>query len=82
MTRLSDTPAGVLTIALANAVQDLSLLFVGTPDARALAALDDYCASIRADLCEAIGADKADMVISTLRDAVLRRKRQIEGRTC
>jgi hypothetical protein len=78
--QLKDAPGGAELIdALASAAMDLSLLCANTPSERAHEHLGGYCASIRAALVEAIGVERAQVVLDAFRGAVMRRKHAIES---
>jgi hypothetical protein len=80
MTMLKDTPGGTaFAECLARAVDDLSLLYAGTPDDRARPHLESYLSSIEPALAEAVGTGKVPIWVNAFRGAVMTRKREIEG---
>jgi hypothetical protein len=80
MTTLKDVPGGMAFAKhLAAAVDDLSLLYAGTPDERAGPHLEAYIGSIETGIVEAVGAGKAPIWLDAFRGAVMTRKREIEA---
>jgi len=78
--KLGDAPGGAKLIAsLAEAIRDLSLLYAGTPDHRAVGSLSAYIEAIRPDLVEAVGAGRAAIMLQTFATAVMGRKHEIEA---
>jgi hypothetical protein len=80
MTTLGDAPGGAGLIAsLADAIKNLSLLYAGTPDHRAIGSLSAYIEAIRPGIVEAIGAGPAAKMLLTFSHAVMERKRKLES---
>jgi hypothetical protein len=78
--KLKDAPGGAeLISSLADAIKDLSLLYAGTPDHRAVGSLSAYIEEIRPDLVEAVGSGLAARILGTFTNAVMGRKHQIEA---
>jgi hypothetical protein len=77
---LGQAPGGAEFIGhLMHAVQTLGLLYANSPDSRALVHLETYVSSIEGSLVEAVGANKAPIILSALRGAVMGRKHEIES---
>jgi len=65
--------------SLVEAIKNFALLYAHTPDDRALPHLEDYLRSIEPSVIEAVGADKATIIVDALHRAVMTRKHQIEA---
>ncbi len=63
----------------ADAVRDLSLFFVGAPDAEITAALDQTRANLEADLTETVGGEVAAQIAEAFTKAVIGRKHELEA---
>ena len=64
---------------LAETIMDLSLLYAGTPDSRAIPNLLAYTNSIRPTMIEAVGAERTGVILLAFENAVMRRKRELEA---
>jgi hypothetical protein len=77
---LGEAPGGATLIeALTTAAQQLALLYANTPDARALPHLESYIDAVEPTLIEAVGADKASIILNAMRGAVMGHKHKIES---
>jgi hypothetical protein len=77
--KLTDAPGGARLIeSLAAAAQNLSLLYANTPDDRARAHLEGFCADLEAILVESLGAENAAVVARAFVSAVMGRKHELE----
>jgi hypothetical protein len=80
-TLLGDAPGGAALIdSLTDAVRTLALLYANTPDARALPHLQSYIDAIEPSLVEAVGPDKAQVILNALRRAVMGYKHELESK--
>jgi hypothetical protein len=77
---LGDAPGGeVLIEALVGSLNDLSLLYAGTPDDKARSSLEGYISRIEPSIAEALGSSNAARLVETFRRGVMGRKYEIEG---
>jgi hypothetical protein len=73
-----DTPAEFVTRCV-DAAADLALLFVGEPEEKMLATLQQTRANLEAELSESFGPDMAAAVAQAFVKAVIGRRREIEA---
>ncbi len=74
---ISNAPSKFIE-SITEPARHFALLYAHTPDARAKANLDDYVGRIEPAV-EAIGGDRATIILNAFRGAVMGRKREIEG---
>ena len=63
------------------AAADLALFFVGQPEEKMIQSLHEVRANLETDLAETFSADIAGMIAAAFVDAVVCRRREIEGKT-
>jgi hypothetical protein len=78
---LKDAPGSVrfFVESSAEVIKKLSLLYAGTPDAKARLHLETYIRAIESGVIENIGAGRAPIILNVLRRAVMTRKHKIEA---